>query len=258
MYLAKESLDDLKTMLTKAKIVNRLEELMPPGKRSAKDFAAHFGAAGLESLVNWNTQREMDSKIGELQVGGSARVCTLRRRCGQLVARVRVNTQRELDAEIVRAFEHPGNQACSGRRRPEAAARSRPATAAASQLSLPPLPIAHPACHPSPQDELTRMFADDPPHPVADVISMVKARKAEQVREWWGGALGVWRRRAEAAAGATSCWLGPARRSRCVDGGRAGGWQRQVQHPTAHDERDGAGAAPRGRTRGGAAKVVMV
>jgi hypothetical protein len=42
---------------------------MPPGKRSAQDFSAHFGAAGLNSLVEWNTQREMGTKIAELRVG---------------------------------------------------------------------------------------------------------------------------------------------------------------------------------------------
>ena len=70
MYLSKETLDDLKTMLTKSKMANRLEELMPPGKRSPGDFAAHFGAAGLTSLVDWNTQREVDTKLQELRVGG--------------------------------------------------------------------------------------------------------------------------------------------------------------------------------------------
>jgi hypothetical protein len=68
VYLSKESLDDLKTMLTKAKIVNRLEELMPPSKRGPGDFAAHFGAVGLTSLVEWNQQREMETKIAELRV----------------------------------------------------------------------------------------------------------------------------------------------------------------------------------------------
>lgn len=67
VYLSKEPLDDLKTMLTKAKMANRLEELMPPGKRSPGDFAAHFGAAGMTSLVDWNTQREVDTKLQELR-----------------------------------------------------------------------------------------------------------------------------------------------------------------------------------------------
>jgi hypothetical protein len=69
VYLAKEGLEDLKTLLTKAKMTNRLEELMPPGKRGPKDFAAHFGAAGLAPLVEWNTQREIDTKLAELRVG---------------------------------------------------------------------------------------------------------------------------------------------------------------------------------------------
>ncbi|GBF95620.1 hypothetical protein Rsub_08602 [Raphidocelis subcapitata] len=109
VYLARESLDDLKTLLTKGKLVNRLEELMPPGKRSPQDFAAHFGAAGLSSLVEWNTQREMETKIAELR------------------------------------------------------------------------------------EELSRMIEDDPPHPAAEVMAMVKTRKGEQnlpdaevVRVIWG------------------------------------------------------------------------
>ncbi|KAI8468015.1 MAG: armadillo-type protein [Monoraphidium minutum] len=96
VYLSKESLDDLKTMLTKAKMAARLEELMPPGKRGEADFRAHFGAAGLAPLVEWNTQREVDAKLAELR------------------------------------------------------------------------------------EELSKMMEDDPPMPVADIISMVKSRKSEQ------------------------------------------------------------------------------
>lgn len=41
-YLAKEQLDDLVTLLTKARVVNRLLDFMPPSKRSLEDFSSHF------------------------------------------------------------------------------------------------------------------------------------------------------------------------------------------------------------------------
>lgn len=41
-YLAKENLDDLVTLLTKARVVDRLLEFMPPSKRSMEDFSKHF------------------------------------------------------------------------------------------------------------------------------------------------------------------------------------------------------------------------
>jgi hypothetical protein len=68
VFLAREPLDDLKALLTKARLVDRLDDLMPPGKRGAGAFAAHFSAAGLGALVEWNTQREMDAKISGLRV----------------------------------------------------------------------------------------------------------------------------------------------------------------------------------------------
>ncbi len=42
MYLAKEDLEDLVTLLTKARIVNRLLELLPPSKSSPQGFNEHF------------------------------------------------------------------------------------------------------------------------------------------------------------------------------------------------------------------------
>lgn len=42
-YLAKESLDDLVTLLTKARVVDRLLEFMPPSKRNLEDFSKQFG-----------------------------------------------------------------------------------------------------------------------------------------------------------------------------------------------------------------------
>ena len=59
MYLAKENLDDLVTLLTKARVVNRLLDFMPPSKRSLDDFNTHFKAAGMGPLVEWNTRREV-------------------------------------------------------------------------------------------------------------------------------------------------------------------------------------------------------
>lgn len=41
-YLAKESLDDLVTILAKGRVVDRLLDFMPPGKRSLEDFSKHF------------------------------------------------------------------------------------------------------------------------------------------------------------------------------------------------------------------------
>lgn len=68
-YLAKENLDDLVTLLTKARVVDRLLEFMPPSKRSMEDFSKHFSDAGLQPLVEWNTRRELDTKVAELQDG---------------------------------------------------------------------------------------------------------------------------------------------------------------------------------------------
>lgn len=68
-YLAKENLDDLVTLLTKARVVDRLVEFMPPSKRSMEDFNKHFSDAGLAALVEWNTRRELDTKVAELQAG---------------------------------------------------------------------------------------------------------------------------------------------------------------------------------------------
>ncbi|KAF8066304.1 BZW1 [Scenedesmus sp. PABB004] len=69
VYLAKEPLDDLVTLLSKGRVVNRLLEIMPPSKRSMEAFAAHFNEAGLGPLVEWNTRREIDIKVAELQEG---------------------------------------------------------------------------------------------------------------------------------------------------------------------------------------------
>lgn len=68
-YLAKETLDDLVTTLTKGRVAHRLLDLMPPSKRTLDDFSNHFNAAGLGPLVEWNIRRELDIKVVELQEG---------------------------------------------------------------------------------------------------------------------------------------------------------------------------------------------
>ena len=72
VFLAKDSgsnLDDLVVMLSKARVVDRLLDFMPPSKRSSADFAAHFKAAGLDALVEWSTRRDLDAKVLDLQEG---------------------------------------------------------------------------------------------------------------------------------------------------------------------------------------------
>jgi hypothetical protein len=64
VYLVKETLEDLVTLLTKARVVNRLLDFMPPNKRSLEDFNAHFKEAGLGPLVEWNTRREVSRGSG--------------------------------------------------------------------------------------------------------------------------------------------------------------------------------------------------
>mmetsp|Transcript_1455 Transcript_1455/g.3202 ORF Transcript_1455/g.3202 Transcript_1455/m.3202 type:complete len:425 (-) Transcript_1455:625-1899(-) len=66
-FLAKDSMDDLVTNLTKGKVVNRLLDFFPPSKRNQEDFVQHFTAAKLTALVEWNAKREEEVKIDELQ-----------------------------------------------------------------------------------------------------------------------------------------------------------------------------------------------
>jgi hypothetical protein len=54
-------------ILTRGKVSNRLLEVMPPQRRTQEEFNAHFKAAGLDSLVEWNAKRELEVKIAELQ-----------------------------------------------------------------------------------------------------------------------------------------------------------------------------------------------
>lgn len=66
-FLVAGSMDDLVSILRKGKIVNRLMEFFPPNKRTLDEFNAHFQAAGLEKLVEFNSKREVESKLSELQ-----------------------------------------------------------------------------------------------------------------------------------------------------------------------------------------------
>eukprot|EP00983_Pelagomonas_calceolata_P034322 1075592-Pelagomonas_calceolata.AAC.6 len=56
-FLAKDSIDDLVAILTRAKVVNRLMEFMPQSKRTPEEFQAHFKVCvcGLlhKSLWGW-------------------------------------------------------------------------------------------------------------------------------------------------------------------------------------------------------------
>lgn len=66
-FLKKDSVEDLVSVFTKGKVAHRLVEYFPPSKRSTADFNAHFKAAGLDNLVEWNTKRDIDAKLKELQ-----------------------------------------------------------------------------------------------------------------------------------------------------------------------------------------------
>jgi len=66
-FLAKDSIDDLVAILTRAKVVNRLMEFMPQSKRTPEEFQAHFKGAGLNNFVEWNVRRDIDRKVSELQ-----------------------------------------------------------------------------------------------------------------------------------------------------------------------------------------------
>lgn len=66
-FLAKDSIDDLVSVLSKARVVDRLLEFFPPQSRTPQDFNKHFKAAGLDALVEWNQKRTLELRINELQ-----------------------------------------------------------------------------------------------------------------------------------------------------------------------------------------------
>lgn len=66
-FLVKDPLEELVSILSKAKVASRLLEFFPPSKRTLPELEEHFKAAGLENLVEWNHQRELDSKIKDLE-----------------------------------------------------------------------------------------------------------------------------------------------------------------------------------------------
>ncbi|PNW82888.1 hypothetical protein CHLRE_06g298350v5 [Chlamydomonas reinhardtii] len=67
-FLAKDTtLDDLVSILAKANIANRLMDFAPPNKRTPHEYHLVLKAAGLNSLVEWDVQREIDLRVSELQ-----------------------------------------------------------------------------------------------------------------------------------------------------------------------------------------------
>ena len=70
-FLSTETLEELMILLRKAKLEGRLVEMFPPNQRSEEDFAAHFKAAGIQQLVDYNrkkmVERELESLMAELQ-----------------------------------------------------------------------------------------------------------------------------------------------------------------------------------------------
>jgi len=73
-YLSEHTLDDLVGVLTKAKLANRLLDLMPPQTRTIKEFGQHFTACGLEGLVEWHRKKVIDLKLVELKEGLSTKM----------------------------------------------------------------------------------------------------------------------------------------------------------------------------------------
>ena len=65
-FLAKDTIEDLVTILTKAKVVDRLFDFFPPEQRTAEHFNTHFSDSGLHALAEWNQKRIIELKIEEL------------------------------------------------------------------------------------------------------------------------------------------------------------------------------------------------
>lgn len=66
-FLSKDSVDDLVSILSKARVVDRLLEFFPPQNRTQDAFTKHFTDSGLTSLVEWNLRRNLELKINELE-----------------------------------------------------------------------------------------------------------------------------------------------------------------------------------------------
>ncbi|KAG0556742.1 hypothetical protein KC19_11G076400 [Ceratodon purpureus] len=67
VYLVENSLDDLVSLLKRAKMDDRLLDLFPMQKRSLEGFAEHFNKEGLGVLVDYNTKKVFDVKLKELR-----------------------------------------------------------------------------------------------------------------------------------------------------------------------------------------------
>ncbi|KAK9908637.1 hypothetical protein WJX75_000787 [Coccomyxa subellipsoidea] len=66
-YLSTESIDDLVSLLRKARLDEHLLDLFPPQKRTLKDFDEHFKAAGLSKLVEYNKKKVEELHLQELK-----------------------------------------------------------------------------------------------------------------------------------------------------------------------------------------------
>lgn len=65
-FLAHDSLDDLVTILARAKVSNRLLDYLPSTNRTAEEFERHFTEAGLAPLVEWNKTASINVRMNEL------------------------------------------------------------------------------------------------------------------------------------------------------------------------------------------------
>uniref|UniRef100_A0A7S0V4U6 W2 domain-containing protein n=1 Tax=Polytomella parva TaxID=51329 RepID=A0A7S0V4U6_9CHLO len=66
-FLRHDSLEDLVSILTKARVVNRLPDFAPPSIRNQEEFYTHLEENGLKALVDYDKQRGTDMKVSELQ-----------------------------------------------------------------------------------------------------------------------------------------------------------------------------------------------
>lgn len=66
-FLSANTLDELVTLLTKAKVAAQLFDFFPPQKRSWAAMTEHFNPAGLEPLVKWYKKKVIDVKTVELR-----------------------------------------------------------------------------------------------------------------------------------------------------------------------------------------------
>jgi hypothetical protein len=66
-FLATESIDDLVALLRKARLDNRLMDFFPPHKRTLTDFDAHFQAAKLQPIVDYNKKKVTELQMEELK-----------------------------------------------------------------------------------------------------------------------------------------------------------------------------------------------